>query len=149
MGGVLAFELMTGRQPFDGDTPKEIVKKVRQGMDKVQFPLYAEWPTLVQGLCKRIPTDRLPLRPGGFANLANLMWFRKACFNWDAHSRCLLPAPYVPSLGTSSDMSNFDPASSSLPQAVAYVDPGTGWDRDFEYVMGPASVSNRRGNRPM
>lgn len=53
-------------------------------------------------------------------------------FDWDALSARTMAPPYVPRVKGASDLSNFDqPNLCDGPPQLKYVDPRTGWDKDF------------------
>merc|ERR1719446_1729190 len=75
--GVLMFELMSGHPPFESAAPMQIYSKVAKGINKVSFPakLKGSCEDLVKNLCKKEPTDRLPMKKGGIENLKKHPWF--------------------------------------------------------------------------
>lgn len=137
--GIVTHELMTGNTPFRAPRLKDIFAKARLGIDAVRFPAGVEWPELVRGLCRRDPSQRLPMQQGGMRNIQESPWFGNAGFDWNAHASCQMDAPYRPS--TLSDAEPVDDMAS--PEVIAYVDDGSQWDMDFEQRVGPASIAPR------
>jgi len=135
--GVLAFGILTGKMPFNAKKVKDVLLKARAGIDRVKFPDGVDWPELVQGLCARDPYDRLPVREGGLRNLQELPWFRKSNFDWVAHGKCEMVAPYIPTVKGPNDECDSDLDEMEPPRDVLYKDPGSGWDVDFEDLVGP------------
>lgn len=141
--GVLAYGIMEGALPFDAPQSCMIFWKVERGIDHACFSdPSASWADLVRDLCKQNPSERLPVRAGGARGVFEHAWFTEAGFDAEALTQRELPAPYKPTLDGPSDLRNFDPDASEAPQEnLPYVDPGTGWDADFEDTRGPASLS--------
>lgn len=139
--GILGYELLTGRLPFDSKEPHEIIKLTKAGLDRTNFPNTGDWPELVRGLCRRDPWDRFPMLAGGIKNLQDLSWYSKSGFAWDQLEQCVMEAPYVPILTSPEDMQNFDVQEQMRPSDYPYNDPGTQWDLEFDDPTGPANIS--------
>jgi len=132
--GVLIHELMSGHTPFESSTQQGIFQKVMRGTAAMTFPYGAHDPEamdIVRQLLKVNPSERLTMRPGLVKNLKNHPWYLKAGFDWQAHYLGQNQIPYAPVVKDQTDMSNFSAKESELPKQLPYVDPGTGWDRDF------------------
>ncbi|CAE8598131.1 unnamed protein product, partial [Polarella glacialis] len=138
--GVLVFELMTGESPFTADENFQVFRRVRRGIEAAEFPARAgPWADLVKRLCLQEPSERLALRPGGVKNVEDHKWFTSANFEWNHLDRRTMVAPYVPAVKSSTDLQNFDAKEENAPPVIAYKDPGTKWDADFEETKGPRS----------
>ncbi|CAE8606444.1 unnamed protein product, partial [Polarella glacialis] len=138
--GVLVFELMTGESPFTADENFQVFRRVRRGIEAAEFPARAgPWADLVKRLCLQEPSERLALRPGGVKNVEDHKWFTSAKFEWNHLDRRTMVAPYVPAVKSSTDLQNFDAKEENAPTVIAYKDPGTKWDADFEETKGPRS----------
>jgi len=133
--GVLTYELMTSNTPFSAEDTIYIFRKVQRGIGKVSFPGNPSWKSLVTGLCAQEPSERLPMRPGGVKTVMDHEWF--SGFDWSALEHCRAPAPYQPKVSGAEDLHNFDASPEDNPPDIAYVDNGTGWDREFEETSGP------------
>jgi len=129
--GILIFELMGGAPPFESASPMHIYAKVMKGIGKVNFPAKCQGvvETLIKALLKKEPSERLPMRPGGLANLKTHKWFEG--FDWDAFSKQQLAPPYKPVVKSKKDPSNFNCRKEDCPKPVEYHDDGSGWDKDF------------------
>mmetsp|Transcript_37562 Transcript_37562/g.60197 ORF Transcript_37562/g.60197 Transcript_37562/m.60197 type:complete len:782 (+) Transcript_37562:65-2410(+) len=128
--GILTFELMTGHPPFESAAPMQIYSKVTKGINKVSFPPKIKGPCedLVKSLCKKEPSDRLPMKKGGIENIQKHAWYKN--FDWAAMRECKDP-PYLPKVKSKKDIANFSARKEDMPPQIKYKDPGTGWDKDF------------------
>jgi serine/threonine protein kinase len=131
MLGILGFELMSGHPPFESATPIQIYSKVQKGINKVPFPknCKGDCETLVKGLCHATPTERLPCRKGGTANVKSHAFFKG--FNWDTMFDLSMIPPYIPQVKNKKDAANFSAKKEDMPPQITYKDPKTGWDKDF------------------
>jgi len=133
MLGVLAFELLTGKMPFDGDSPLEIFRRVNEGIESVSFPEDdAPWVDFVKGLCAKEPSERLAMRNGGVKNIETHPWYSGNNFDWKSLGSQTLKAPIQPQLAGPEDCSNFSVNASMRPVQIDYEDPGTNWDANFQ-----------------
>eukprot|EP00930_Biecheleria_cincta_P015322 TRINITY_DN12819_c0_g1_i2.p1 TRINITY_DN12819_c0_g1~~TRINITY_DN12819_c0_g1_i2.p1 ORF type:complete len:169 (-),score=28.61 TRINITY_DN12819_c0_g1_i2:426-932(-) len=128
--GILTFELMTGSPPFEGRTPMLMYAEINQGIDKVKFPkMDPRIMTFIKSLCHAVPSERLAMKKGGFKNIKNHEFFTR--FSWDDMENLKMKAPYIPSVKSPKDKSNFFTSEDELPPQIPYQDPGTDWDKDF------------------
>lgn len=132
--GVLLFELLVGRPPFEAKQPMHVYANVMAGIDKVRFPMqcqgYAK--ELVMELLKSDPSERLTVRSGGVTNLKAHQWY--SGFDWKALEQLTLVPPLVPHVQDPKDVSNFYANERDIPTPVPYIDDGSGWDDDFATV---------------
>lgn len=129
--GILIFELMSGHPPFESAYPMQIYQKVAKGINKVSFPSKLKGPCedLVKGLCKKDPSDRLPMKKGGAQNIRNHAWYKD--FSWQAFVEHSMSPPYKPQVKGKTDITNFSARKEDMPPQVEYKDDGSGWDKDF------------------
>ncbi|CAK8991289.1 unnamed protein product [Durusdinium trenchii] len=129
--GILIFELMAGHPPFESAYPMQIYAKVTKGIGKVPFPsvIKGTCRSLIESLLKNDPVERLPMKPGGVKNLIGHKWFET--FDWEALSAQAQLPPYKPVVKSKKDLQNFVARKEDAPRTIEYVDPGTGWDKDF------------------
>merc|ERR1711871_1918076 len=123
---------MSGHPPFESSDPMHTYKKVMRGIECVKFSPACFTPdieNLVKNLCKKDPSERLPLRPGGTKNITKHAWFSN--FNWDDLDRFKMPPPYQPRVKSGTDFSNFHAHEEDLPPQIKYRDPNNGWDKEF------------------
>jgi len=129
--GVLIFELMSGHPPFESAYPMQIYAKVTKGIAKVTFPgqCNPNVKNLIEQLLRNEPSERLPMRPGGTNNIKQHKWFEE--FDWEKMKSVSLPPPYSPIVKSKKDLANFSARKEDAPRQLEYVDPGTGWDKNF------------------
>merc|ERR1712115_60190 len=111
--------------------PMQIYSKVTKGILKGPFPpkVRGACEDLVKGLCKKEPTERLPMKKGGIHNIQKHTWYTG--FDWKAMSSHTLAPPYVPQVKSKKDIANFSARKEDMPPQVKYVDDGSGWDKEF------------------
>lgn len=133
--GILVYELLCGHPPFDGMDPIARYRKILGGVNQAKFPssrfTSEADKDLVKEVCHPDPAQRLPMRPGGVkGNLYTHPFFDKD--KWELLASQSLKPPLKPRVKRPDDISNFGGASEEdCPPAIPYVDPGTGWDAEF------------------
>jgi len=129
--GVLVYELLTEQPPFQADHVTATYMKVMDGIDKVAFPSTVQGAAadLVRALLQRDPAERLPMRPGGAANVQGHAWY--CGLDWKALEELRLEPPYRPEVTNARDLSNFPEEETALTK-LPYEDDGSGWDDYFE-----------------
>mmetsp|Transcript_10990 Transcript_10990/g.31122 ORF Transcript_10990/g.31122 Transcript_10990/m.31122 type:complete len:791 (+) Transcript_10990:77-2449(+) len=129
--GILIFELMSGRPPFESAYPMQIYSKVMKGISKVTFPPVCQDKVgeLIKSLLKKEPSERLPMKTGGTQNIKDHKWF--SGFQWDKMGALELPPPYVPVVKGKNDIANFSARKEDMPRQIEYKDDGSGWDKNF------------------
>lgn len=135
--GVLVFELIAGDTPFSADDTIGIFRRVKRGIDAVQFPFDGPEVGLVKALCMTEPSERLPMRRGGIRNVQENEFYKRAGFIWHDLVACKMAVPFVPQVKSGTDLSNFDCEPDDGPPELPYNNPGNGWDDDFEDKRGP------------
>lgn len=127
MLGVLLFELLVGRAPFEAENTQKVYEAVKRGIDAVHFPQECRRPAseLVRLLCRPNPEARLRTPV-----LRDHAWFRS--FDWAALRGQRLAPPHVPQVRSQRDLANFRSCDTEEPPMTPYLDNGTGWDAGFE-----------------
>lgn len=155
MLGVLLYELLIGRAPFEAKTQMETYDLIQKGIERATFP--PDCPRLgkdlVCMLCKQEPNARLRtpvLRENSFFNK----------FDWPALQALRMEPPYKPKVAGPTDLSNFRSLEGEDPPVVPYHDNGSGFFVGFEddalgsqrsLSLNPPPVGNKesRSGTPM
>eukprot|EP00928_Gymnodinium_smaydae_P087980 TRINITY_DN72141_c0_g1_i1.p1 TRINITY_DN72141_c0_g1~~TRINITY_DN72141_c0_g1_i1.p1 ORF type:complete len:782 (+),score=154.34 TRINITY_DN72141_c0_g1_i1:86-2431(+) len=130
--GILIFELMAGNPPFEASYPMQIYVKVQKGIGKVNFPAKCQGggvEKIIRDLLKENPEERLPVRPGGIANIQGHPWYHG--FEWAAFTEGTLQPPFVPKVRGVTDKGNFSARPEDRPPEIKYKDDGSKWDKGF------------------
>lgn len=132
--GILIFEMMTGRAPFESTSPMLIYGKVMKGISRIPFPPNLQGPVgdLIKGLLIRDPCDRLPMRSGGTTNIKTSKWY--TAFDWGAYENQSMEAPYKPRVKSVGDIVNHSSNRKILPRYMPYEDDGSEWDKEFASI---------------
>lgn len=130
--GILLYELMVGELPFISPDPADMAAKRSFDITAVPMPEGAVWADLVRSICKQAPGERLPMLAGGSRALQAHPWYSSAGFDWASHATQEMVASHLPVVDGPEDLSNFGASWFDRPRSMFYVDPGTGWDDNFE-----------------
>jgi len=133
MLGVLCFELLSGRPPFEASSVMQTYAKIMRGIHKVSFQHNCQpAETFIKSLLVKEPSMRLAMRPGGASNVKGTNWFMD--FNWKTMQELTIEPPYKPVVKSKTDLRNFQARRDDQPRHVDYKDDGTGWDNDFATI---------------
>lgn len=107
--GIVLFEMLVGHTPFyrDGMTKSDLFRAIVQA--KIQPPagVSREALSLISGLLKRDPANRLGSLAGGEADIIEHPWFKLDGFDMDELFLQQIKAPFVPRIKYALDDSNF------------------------------------------
>jgi serine/threonine protein kinase len=148
--GVLGFEMMMAQTPFMDADPLQIFRKAKEGIDKVEMPEDKHWASLVKGLCRLNPIQRLPMLPNGLEQFRSQEWWSD--FDWGSLEAQTMIPPHVPTLKGPDDLHNFNCEGQDQPARLTFHDWGEGWFEDFEDTVGPAlhrDGAPRPGGQPL
>ena len=103
--GVILYQMLLHRSPFEGEDEDEIYDAIL-GSDPV-YPkgMSEDAQVIVSGLLNREPEARLA-STRGFEEIRLQTFFRD--IDWDALYKKTLTPPFIPQIGTATDVSNFD-----------------------------------------
>jgi len=132
--GILTFCMMSGRMPFDAEDVMQIYKNIVKGFRKEHFPAKFSTPLVdfIRGLCRKKPQERLPMLPGGIANLVSHPWLDNGDgVRWEAIRSRTAKVPWQPPTQTVEEMraSMKQSVGSEFPEYTN--DDGSGWDSVF------------------
>ncbi|XP_067218490.1 serine/threonine-protein kinase N2 isoform X1 [Chanodichthys erythropterus] len=104
--GVLIFEMLVGESPFPGDDEEEVFDSIVN--DEVRYPrfLSTEAISIMRRLLRRNPERRLGAGERDAQDVKKHLFFRN--IDWDGLLAKKVKPPFVPTIQSSSDVSNFD-----------------------------------------
>ncbi|XP_076272223.1 serine/threonine-protein kinase N isoform X2 [Rhynchophorus ferrugineus] len=137
--GVLIFEMLVGESPFPGDDEEEVFDSIVN--DEVRYPrfLSLESIAIMRRLLRKSPDRRLGSSERDAEDVKKQAFFRH--IQWDELLHRRIPPPFVPTINSTEDVSNFDEEfTSERPQLTPPKEPRplTHQDqnlfRDFTYM---------------
>ncbi|XP_008192074.1 serine/threonine-protein kinase N isoform X5 [Tribolium castaneum] len=104
--GVLIFEMLVGESPFPGDDEEEVFDSIVN--DEVRYPrfLSLESIAIMRRLLRKIPDRRLGSSERDAEDVKKQAFFRH--IQWDELLHRRVPPPFVPTVHSMEDVSNFD-----------------------------------------
>ncbi|KAJ8002019.1 hypothetical protein DPEC_G00175460 [Dallia pectoralis] len=114
--GVLIYEMLVGESPFPGDDEEEVFDSIVN--DEVRYPrfLSTEAIAIMRRLLRRNPERRLGSGEKDAEEVKKQPFFRG--LDWEALLQRKLPPPFVPSIKSREDVSNFDEEFTTEPPAL-------------------------------
>lgn len=104
--GVLIYEMLVGESPFPGDVEEEIFEAITR--DEVKYPRYlsAESVTIMKRLLRKNVEKRLGSTERDAEDVKKQPFFRN--IDWDGLLKKRVKPPFVPTIKSPEDVSNFD-----------------------------------------
>ncbi|XP_045105896.1 serine/threonine-protein kinase N2-like isoform X2 [Portunus trituberculatus] len=104
--GVLIFEMLVGESPFPGDDEEEVFDSIVN--DEVRYPrfLSIEAVAIMRKLLRKHPDRRLGASEKDAEDVKKQQFFRSVC--WDDLLQRKVKPPFVPTVTSPEDVSNFD-----------------------------------------
>ncbi|XP_062243988.1 serine/threonine-protein kinase N1 isoform X2 [Platichthys flesus] len=104
--GVLIYEMLVGESPFPGDDEEEVFDSIVN--DEVRYPrfLSTEAIGIMRRLLRRNPERRLGSGEKDAEEVKKQPFFRNV--DWEALLQRKVPPPFMPSIRSKEDVSNFD-----------------------------------------
>lgn len=103
--GILIYEMIVGIDPFSDDEPMAVYQNILKG--KVRFP--SNFNKDAKSLVKHLLVAELAKRYGnlkrGVKDITDHRWFKG--FDWKQLEAMKIPAPFMPSIQSKGDTSNF------------------------------------------
>uniref|UniRef100_A0A3B3VMQ0 protein kinase C n=1 Tax=Poecilia latipinna TaxID=48699 RepID=A0A3B3VMQ0_9TELE len=114
--GVLIYEMLVGESPFPGDDEEEVFDSIVN--DEVRYPrfLSTEAIGIMRRLLRRNPERRLGSGEKDAEEVKKQPFFRNV--DWEALLQRKVPPPFVPSIRSKEDVSNFDEEFTTEPPAL-------------------------------
>ncbi|XP_027873713.1 serine/threonine-protein kinase N1 isoform X1 [Xiphophorus couchianus] len=114
--GVLIYEMLVGESPFPGDDEEEVFDSIVN--DEVRYPrfLSTEAIGIMRRLLRRNPDRRLGSGEKDAEEVKKQPFFRNV--DWEALLQRKVPPPFVPSIRSKEDVSNFDEEFTTEPPAL-------------------------------
>ena len=103
--GILIYEMLISMPPFYDRDPSNIYRKIIRSNPKFPAYLSPDSIDIIKGLLQKKPHYRLGMIKGGINKIRQHNWFKG--FDWNKFKRMELPAPHVPKIKNTQDMSNF------------------------------------------
>lgn len=138
--GVLMYEMLVGRPPFDGDDDDELFNNIMER--RVQYPksLSNEAVSILTGFLTKAASKRLGCHPTtGIRDIKAHNFFK--LIDWNKLERREIPPPYVPRIRSARAANNFDPEFTKEAPQLSPVDDNVVNEIDAE-VFGSFSYTN-------
>lgn len=130
--GILIFEMEAGYSPYSdqsGNMDQVVIcKNIVNGQLRFPPQYNADCKDLVKKLLTREVANRLGNLKGGAEDIKQHKWFSGV--DAEAYYKKTIRAPWIPSVKSPTDTSQFDPYGADDHKDDGYIDHGT-WDKDF------------------
>lgn len=104
--GVLIYEMVVGAPPFYAEDPMEVYEKILSGNPVIPTFFTRNLSDLIKKLLRSQQAKRLGNTRGGTAAVVKHKWF--SSFDWVGIENGEAKAPYIPSVASRDDVTNFD-----------------------------------------
>ncbi|KAI8896809.1 kinase-like domain-containing protein [Globomyces pollinis-pini] len=104
--GVLIYEMILGKAPFNGDSEDKIFNAILKTQPQLPPSLSPEASDILKKLLTKDPSKRLGGGPTDATPIKEHQYFKDV--NWDDVYHLRIPPPYLPSVRSPTDLSNFD-----------------------------------------
>ncbi|CAD5209113.1 unnamed protein product [Bursaphelenchus xylophilus] len=94
--GVLMYEMLTGRLPFQGDDRQDTMRQILKAKLTMPTFLSREAQSLLRALFKRVPENRLGYGPDGLRNIKNHIFFQT--IDWKKLEAREIQPPFQPTI---------------------------------------------------
>jgi len=122
--GVLIFEMVVGAPPFYAEDPMEVYEKILSGNPSMPTFFTRNLSDLIKKLLRSQQGKRLGNTRGGTAAVVKHKWF--SSFDWASIENGEAKAPYMPTIKSKDDVTNFDQFDEGD------VAPTSDWNPDLE-----------------
>jgi serine/threonine protein kinase len=109
--GVLLYEMLTGRSPYNGDDDDALFDDILRNRVKYPKNLSRETTSLIKGLLTSRVRERLGCGAGGTRDLKDHAFFKNV--NWEALAAKQVKPPFVPATSKRDIAANFDKSFTS------------------------------------
>lgn len=148
--GVLMYEMMVGKPPFDGEDEDELFKNILE--QKVLYPkrLAQESISVMRGFLARKITSRLGCSSSGERDVKDHPYYRT--IDWDELAKKNVKPPFVPKSKSKDITSNFDPEFTANKTQFTKIDKRIIAQIDqtvfdgFDYVAGQEGAAGTRSD---
>lgn len=127
--GVFIYEMLASYPPFADDDPMKTYAKILHGTISYPSHFSKEAQSIIKKLLQPQPHKRLGVVKGGSKLIKKHPWYKG--FEWQHCFDKKIPAPYIPSIKDSRDVSNFDEYDEEEDDAEPYRDDGSNWEEEF------------------
>ncbi|CBY06693.1 unnamed protein product [Oikopleura dioica] len=131
--GIFIFELLTGNPPYNSADAMKVYRMALKGLESFPFPvdkISRSASQIIRLLAKEFPSERLGNGRNGIQDIKRNKWFTG--FDWESLSSQTMDPPYIPSVSSATDLTNFDQFDEPEDDFMAADNAEeSGWDKEF------------------
>lgn len=120
--GIIIYQMLLQQSPFCGEDEDEIYDGILRGEPSYPIHMPRDSCSLIKQLLVRNPEQRLGCGPEDAFDVMGHAFFKG--INWDDIYNKRTPAPFIPSLKSDTDISNFDSELTSVSPVLTPVASG-------------------------